>query len=255
MRKSKTMGKKIVTIFEGIYPLVIYYAIISFVMEGLLHFTVLKEVSYSLPQVIAKGICIPAMLYFYHMTSHKSRLGKSSLDKVKAGAFSAILGVVFCIGFNYVIELIKLKAYSPTYRKITDAVSSEIFIVKVLAALIIAPIIEELVFRGILFFKLKCAMPRVLAVLISAAVFGTAHFNIVQGVYAFLLGIIFAVIFDMTGELWTSILAHMAANTLAFFLPATPLYKIIESASIYNHILGIGALLFGFLLLFYWKKS
>ena len=249
------MGKKVVTIFEGIYPLVIYYAIISFATEGLLHFTVLKEVSYSLPQLIAKLICIPAMLYFYNMSAHKDKLGKSAGEKVKAALFSVILGIVFRIGFNYIIELVNIKAYSPTYRKIMDAVSNDMVIVRIIAALIVAPIIEELVFRGILFFKLRVAIPRILAILISAVVFGIAHFNLVQGIYATLLGIIFAIIFDRTGKLWTAIIAHMAANTFAFFAPGLRIFKMIETNSVYNNVFGIAALLFGFLLLFYWKKS
>ena len=249
------MGKKVTAIFESIYPLIIYYAIISFVTEGLLHFTVLKDVSYSLPQVVAKLICIPAMLYFYHMSSHKSKLGKSSTARVMAALFSVILGVVFCIGFNYLIELIKLKSYSPMYRKVMNAVSADMPVVRIIAALIIAPIIEELVFRGIFFFKLRFAFPRVIAILISAIVFGIAHFNLVQGVYAALLGVVFAFIYDKTGELWTAIIAHMAANTFAFFAPAIPIYKTILNNVIYNHVLGIGALLLGLLVIFYWKKS
>ncbi len=249
------MGKKVVTIFEGIYPLVIYYAIISFVTEGLLHFTVLKDVSYSLPQIVAKVICIPAMLYFYHMTPHKDKLGKSSGEKVKAAIFALILGVVFCIGFNYIIEVVNVKAYSPTYKKIIDAVSTDMLLIRIIAALIVAPVIEELVFRGILFFKLRVALPRVLAILISAAVFGIAHFNLVQGIYATLLGIIFAIIFDRTGKIIYAILAHMAANTFAFFAPGLPLFKMIEANPVYNNVFGIVALLLGFLLLFYWKKS
>ena len=73
--------------------------------------------------------------------------------------------------------------------------------------------------------------------------------------YTAIYGIVFAIIFDRTGKLWTAILAHMAANTFAFFGPGLPIFKMIEANPVYNHVLGIGALLFGFLLLFYWKKS
>ena len=153
------------------------------------------------------------------------------------------------------VELINLKAYSPTYRKIIDAVSTDMFVIRIIAALIVAPIIEELVFRGILFFKLRIAIPRVLAILISATVFGIAHFNLVQGVYATLLGIVFAIIYDRTGKLIYPIFAHMAANTFALFAPGLQIFKVIESNPVYNNVFGIVALLLGFLLLFYWKKS
>lgn len=220
------MGKKAVAIFESIYPLIIYYAIISLVTEGLLHFTVLKDISYSLPQVIAKIICIPAMLYFYNMSKHKSRLGKSAIEKVKAAFIAIIAGVTSCIVFNFLIEVINLKAYSPMYRKVINAMGSDVLIIQIIGAIIIAPIIEEIVFRGIFYYKLRQAIPTVLAILISAVVFGIAHFNIVQGVYAALLGVVFALIYEKTGELWTAVLAHMAANTFAFFGPA--LYNLPE---------------------------
>ena len=66
--------------------------------------------------------------------------------------------------------------------------------------IIVAPLIEELLFRGIIYQRFKSAFayvvhsaglkkyPQIMAALFSAAIFGFLHGNLLQGIYAFLLG-------------------------------------------------------------------
>ena len=49
--------------------------------------------------------------------------------------------------------------------------------------------------------------------MISAAFFGIYHGNVLQAVYAFVLGGIFAWFLEMGGNKWTSVLMHIGANT------------------------------------------
>ena len=55
---------------------------------------------------------------------------------------------------------------------------------------ILAPIIEELILRGILFNRLRYGLSFYSANLIQALVFGIYHWNIIQGLYAFGIGLI-----------------------------------------------------------------
>jgi membrane protease YdiL (CAAX protease family) len=74
---------------------------------------------------------------------------------------------------------------------------------------------EELLFRGFLLRLLARRWPGALAAAGSAAVFGAAHLDLVQGAAAFALGAYLAALTLRAGSLWPAILCHLANNTLA----------------------------------------
>ena len=82
---------------------------------------------------------------------------------------------------------------------------------------IIGPICEELMFRGIVFNRLKDWVKPQAAIAISALLFGIYHGNVVQFFYATCMGVMLAIIYDKTGTLWISIVAHIAENLWSLF--------------------------------------
>lgn len=83
--------------------------------------------------------------------------------------------------------------------------------VMLLFAVIIAPIMEEIIFRRLLYKKLIGLGPKVY-VLFSAFVFALFHANLYQLVYAFALGVLFAGVTYYTGTIRYSIILHMVIN-------------------------------------------
>lgn len=77
---------------------------------------------------------------------------------------------------------------------------------------IIAPAAEEVIFRWLVYLRLRDWLKRPVAVVISGLMFGIYHGNIVQGIYAGILGIAFAWILEMSGNIYSSMLLHMGAN-------------------------------------------
>lgn len=77
---------------------------------------------------------------------------------------------------------------------------------------IIAPLAEEIVFRWLIYLRLRDYMRMGAAAVISGLIFGIYHGNLVQAVYAGLLGMFFAYFLDISGCLWSSVLLHMGAN-------------------------------------------
>lgn len=78
---------------------------------------------------------------------------------------------------------------------------------------IVAPAAEEIICRWLVYLRLRDFMGIAASVLISGAVFGIYHGNIVQAVYGGILGMVFALILEMSGNLWSCVLLHMGANT------------------------------------------
>lgn len=94
----------------------------------------------------------------------------------------------------------------------------------VLAVAVVAPVVEEFVFRGLIMTRLSKAMPGWLAILLSAAVFGLCHGHPVWFCYAFALGVVFGLIDWKAGSIWPSILGHVTFNAIGqmfLLLPET----------------------------------
>lgn len=85
----------------------------------------------------------------------------------------------------------------------------------ILAMVVVAPITEELLFReAIISSLLRHNLHRWQAVLISSLAFGIVHFNPVQVVFAFFIGIILGTIFVKTGRALVTSIIHIINNAL-----------------------------------------
>ena len=91
---------------------------------------------------------------------------------------------------------------------------------------VLSPLIEEAVFRGVTFGRIYRAsrMKYAAAALLSSFLFGVYHGNIVQGLYAFCMGMIFCGILKLTGSLAACAAAHGAVNAAALILSQSGLY-------------------------------
>ena len=82
---------------------------------------------------------------------------------------------------------------------------------------VIAPVAEEVLFRGYLYGKLKKYVPVWAAILITSALFGLIHGTWNVAVDTFALSIILCLLRESTGGIWASILLHMIKNGIAFY--------------------------------------
>ncbi|WP_461612073.1 lysostaphin resistance A-like protein [Clostridium sp. Marseille-QA1073] len=91
--------------------------------------------------------------------------------------------------------------------------------IMVLTIGIVAPFAEEFLFRGVIYRTLSKNISIPVTIIIQGILFGIYHANLIQGVYASLLGIIFGFITYKTQSLWPAIIAHMTNNTIAVIIP------------------------------------
>lgn len=83
---------------------------------------------------------------------------------------------------------------------------------------LIGPIAEELIFRGVAFQKAKKVMPFIAANIFQALLFGIYHMNLIQGLYAFAIGLCFGLVRYAFHSLTASILLHMSVNISGMLL-------------------------------------
>ncbi|RMB01832.1 CPBP family intramembrane glutamic endopeptidase [Eilatimonas milleporae] len=84
--------------------------------------------------------------------------------------------------------------------------------------LVIAPVVEEAVFRGYLQNSLKSRLSPVLSMTITAALFASIHFDIANWVPLFFLGLALGAVRERTGALWPSMALHVVNNTVALVI-------------------------------------
>ncbi len=92
------------------------------------------------------------------------------------------------------------------------------FLLMLLLVGVIAPIVEEVLFRGVLYGWLRARLPLFAAVVISAAIFAAAHVIPVLLPALLVVGLILALAYELSGSLWTSILLHSLQNSLVVIL-------------------------------------
>lgn len=106
--------------------------------------------------------------------------------------------------------------YDKLVDKVIGAYSSWVML---LAVCILAPIAEEFMFRGLIQkYSLKC-FPALVAIVLQGFLFGLYHGNMVQGVYAFVLGTLLGFIAYKFDSLVPNIVLHMAINVSLLFVP------------------------------------
>ncbi|MCD8148982.1 MAG: CPBP family intramembrane metalloprotease [Clostridiales bacterium] len=143
--------------------------------------------------------------------------------KMKAGKwFSTLCIAIFImeagniIG-NLVCALIGALSGIELTSDIQDLMTTGSLGMVFLFSVILAPILEELVFRKLLIDRVIVFGDRT-AILLSGLIFGMIHGNFYQFFYAFGLGCLFAYVYIRTGKVRYTISFHMAVNFLGGFI-------------------------------------
>lgn len=117
---------------------------------------------------------------------------------------------------------------------------------------IVAPLLEELIFRGVVLKGFLKKYDPTKAILLSAAIFAIAHLNPWQGVAAFIAGVCLGWIYYLTRSVWPGILMHFINNSFSFYIGYkysdinTSFYEV--SGSFFNYvILFIGSIIICFI--------
>lgn len=92
----------------------------------------------------------------------------------------------------------------------------------IISITIMAPLVEELLFRGaIQGYMLRKGMKPLNAILIASAIFGIVHMNPIQIPFAFAIGLILGWLYYRTGSVVPGIIGHFINNSIACLQMAT----------------------------------
>lgn len=109
-----------------------------------------------------------------------------------------------------------------TYHEVMGTALNGNSVLSFLAVVILAPIAEELAFRGIIFRILEKHCPIVAAIVIQAVLFGVYHMNIMQGLYVLPLALILGYTAYKTKSVLPCIFIHVINNLMPTLLSVLP---------------------------------
>ena len=91
------------------------------------------------------------------------------------------------------------------------------FALAFISLVVVAPVAEEVLFRGYLFGKMRQYAPLWVAVLLTSLLFAVVHFQWNVGIDVFALSLVLCILRVVSGSLWPSIMLHMLKNGVAFY--------------------------------------
>lgn len=139
--------------------------------------------------------------------------------------YVVLFGLSLCIVCNFLIDRLGFVSMSPAYERTAMSLYSPPFAMQILAAGVIIPFVEELIFRGFAFAAFHDRFSFFLSALFSALLFGLYHGNLPQGVYGFFIGLALAWLYQEFESLLAPYLFHASANILSVCLTNTAIYR------------------------------
>jgi membrane protease YdiL (CAAX protease family) len=129
----------------------------------------------------------------------------------------AALGALAYFLFSVVYEAI-VRPNNP--QKVVESLGADsnklLLIVGALVVIAVAPLCEELFFRGILFKILRQRMPFWPAAVIDGVLFAFVHGSLVIVPVLAALGVMFCYVYERTGSIFPTIALHSLNNTVAY---------------------------------------
>ena len=119
------------------------------------------------------------------------------------------------------------QALAPVPQELAGGMSDDMeksIVAFIISIFIVAPTVEEFVFRALIMTKLRKKVSTVVSIIISAALFGLIHFmagGFVTVLHAFLGGLIFALAYVKARSLFPAIVAHIFGNIGGYVLTVT----------------------------------
>ena len=177
--------------------------------------------SYMLRQMLCAVATIPFvwMHYGQDRAAREIVYGRRGI-RPDARFFCTVAGSLFAgaslgMAVNNVIVMTPLIETSAGFQSANQAFFAGGVVFELLGSCLMIPLAEELLYRGVVERRLSLLCGSVPAIVLSAVIFGVMHWNVVQFLYAGILGLLLAWLLERTGFLYAPVLAHIGANVMA----------------------------------------
>lgn len=239
------MKRTLKEVWRLVYPVLIYFAVAFIVQYGSMMLIMTAAIrngtlvvtgdaaqyenqlaalinSHSLQITAATNIVLMPIFALLLRSDNKKRKLERGFSyrtaQTKSLLLMGIMGMTAAVSVNVIVSLSGLAYFSPKYQQVSQMIYSGGLFMEIVSAVIAAPILEELLFRGMIYARLRDLCGAKWAIIISAAFFGIFHGNLVQFVYAFIIGLMLAYVYEKLKTIWAPIVFHVGANLISVLI-------------------------------------
>ena len=166
--------------------------------------------------VLGYGIVFTALMAYknlsYRALFHASSAPRPATMLVLFPALGLTLPLIFMFMVTVDTALMALFPMTPQERALLNSLNAG-SVTMIVVICVLAPVLEEMLFRGIILRSFLGQYPKWAAILASAGLFGFAHMNIYQYVGAVIIGVFLGWLYERTRSLLPCIALHAAYNT------------------------------------------
>ena len=183
---------------------------------------------------VSNLIVIPVMFAFYKKDIFRATGRKTSLRaEKKPGVGNTLLAFAMGLGISITINIIiAMTPIAEWMYEVNpdryDMLGSLPVWASFIVTCLLAPVAEELIFRAMVFRRMRRFTGYMTAAVVSAALFGIVHLDVVTGIAAFIIGIIMAMLYEYTGSIFTSMFFHFGFNLYSVLIELLPLDSMSE---------------------------
>ncbi len=198
--------------------------------------------------------------YYFRERQYPFRPNYKSAFSLKNIGYIIVMGVLGQYASNLIATLtgVLIPSAMDSYEDLAQNfdLSTASPVLMILAVCIVGPIAEELVFRGMIFGKLRRAFSFWPAAIISGIMFGVFHMNIMQGVYASVLGVLLAYVYEKTQTIFGSIFFHIVFNASSYITDFvnSGIQSVVPSETVYSAGLILFSILSGIIVILLARK-
>ncbi|MCR1933333.1 CPBP family intramembrane glutamic endopeptidase [Clostridium tepidum] len=199
-----------------------FYMIFAILANILVYIGINKEFAKPYSKLVGEVLSYIFFIKNYKK-NNKYKLKLKNTLRFKGYIFIAMLFIGYILVYDNTIKIIVLKIVKNSIFYDIMAREMKNPIVGFITTVIIAPIFEEIIYRGIILDELLDNYNYKKAIIISALVFAIVHFNFIQLPDAFIAGIILAAVYCETKSLIPCIAIHFFNNlfcNIAKFCPS-----------------------------------
>ncbi len=229
-------GSALFRVWRAVYPLLL--AVVGLNGIGLLFMLILEVIwrvtgsaavanflNSDSMTVIMTGVADAALIpvaYLFFKADERTRRAYIPDIRIPAkrryGAKEIAMVIVFTLGTATLLNMLTsvlIPFEDSAYETVDEALAAPNLAVQIVVVGIIGPICEELIYRGLIYRRIRDYLGVYWAAVLSGVLFGISHGNLTQGVFTALFGIVLALIYEHYGSMKANITAHITNNVYA----------------------------------------
>ena len=180
------------------------------------------------PEVLIAGIisqAVPGMIVVAFLAFRQINMVEFFNLNWKKSPFLLLIAPTVAVLVQLLFMIMEIAGYSKALESIfgdlkvqevvriyQDAHEVSIRILLAIMAVIIAPVVEEVVFRGYIYPVCKRYTGRIIATFFASLFFSAVHFHIPALLPLFILAIILTIAYELSGSIWVPISIHACFN-------------------------------------------